>query len=1110
MSMPVVPPRPSRPQDKSPSQTDGDAPLVPPRPARSSDRSKSRSREPYARSPLNDPQSTTSIPSTELGRLNGSSHASAGPGLPRAPSVSSLPMIGQEGMEYASLEDSLAKQFSSKDEAQSPSETRNVASDLPLHAPKASASPIAAKQRIAQVTRTDSSKAAVAGVGKAHTDYEPPNRSEIPTEHARPSSTYSTERPSSAQESSVDPEQEHGIPEIGLQVPMNPMAGDVQAPTPGPSTDPLSTGVGFFNNAATPQESRRRSAQGFHVPPGSYGLHGHGVGPQDKFEQAWYQKHPDERAKEEYGAYGPALSSERPEWAMSSDELNKLVHERAGQGPAMGASPSAIGQPPEAVGYQVSAEYASRMHSPQLDSFSSKKRTSRTSSQTHAESPLRRASFADDDMRSGNALESEGDDDHFHVKPPPRRVEKVGGAGYDPPTEDLGPEGGNTDEQGGWIHERGVGTPILASDEIKKHPAAEYMQPAVSPAQQLREDDYNQSGGDSDHVPTYHSRKKSSGSRSRPSSRPTSLHSHHGLSRFISQDEAGTGTPLEEIEEYEPLFKDDEKDAGRKPVTVADKMRKRPDLDSHRFPSKDIWEDTPTSLQLHTTVETPEQEAAKAVQSQGGKSAAAAFESPEKELARKGEITEPERLDFLSDPTTGLAKPKFKERLQHEDDGHGRPGLGVRFPSQDVWEDTPDSLRLETTVGEQMEAQKVSTAPSVPARPTRSKEEGAGSQPSIPPRPQRIKPKQAEAVSPTGDQQGPGIPAKAKPQIPPRPGRTKPETGITAEPPASTAELPAKAKPAVPARPAAGSSKFASIKAGFMNDLNNRLQRGPEAEKPVEEHKTIQAEEKLPLNDARKGRARGPARRKPASSPSPLAESVMTPAQAAKPTLTISKPQTLWSISDSGEFDVLVPEITPTPAGGTALSRKTTAQSLSEIPTASPLARNTAGESLQPRSETPKISAGALASPANAEADARARDEESGVKKSLQEFEVQRIGHAGDVPEVPDVGDDTGASAATEAAADEKPTANTTIARSETKNEEKESAPPIGETEAQKEDIGAPLAPQASDYKTSPASDETAKEVLDKEEQRLSAPEEQVAGVTGKGSDTGADGVQGA
>ena len=709
----------------------------------------------------------------------------------------------------------------------------------------------------------------------------------------------------------------------------------------------------------------------------------------------------------------------------------------------------------------------------QPGSLSSKKRTSRTSSQTHAESPLRKTSFADDSGRSGNALESEGDDDHVHVMPPPRRFDKVGGAGYDPPTEDLGPEGGNTEEQGGWIHERGTGTPILASDEIRKHPAAEYMQPAVSPAQQMREDEYYQSGGDSDHVPTYHSRKKSSGgSRSRPSSRPTSFHSHHGLSRFISHDESGTGTPLEEIEEYEPLFKDDEKDLGRKPVTAADKMKKRPDLDSHRFPSKDIWEDTPTSLQLHTTVETPEQEAAKAAQSQSSKGAASAFEHPDKELARKGEITEPERLDFLSDPATGLAKPKFRERLQHEDDGHGRPGVGVRFPSQDVWEDTPDSLRLETTVGEQMETQKASAAPFVPARPTRSRE-GAAAQPSIPLRPQRARPEQGEVVSPTLDQQAPGIPAKAKPQIPPRPSKTKPEMVSPTEASGSTAEPAAKTKPAVPARPAAGSSKFASIKAGFMNDLNSRLQRGPDAQKPTEEETPTQPEEKLPLADARKSRARGPARRKPAASPSPLAD-VMTPAHPSKPTLRPSKPQTLFSISDTGALDVLVPEIVPTPAP----SRKTTAHSLSEIPTASPLARNTAGESLQPRSETPKIAAGALASGANAEADTRAREEESGAKRGLTEFEVQRIGHAGDVPEVPDVDDEMGSASKT--AVDEKSTANTTASPSESREE-------VGRTEAQKEDIGAPLTPQASDYTTPPAGDETAEEVLEKEEQKVAA-----------------------
>jgi hypothetical protein len=111
---------------------------------------------------------------------------------------------------------------------------------------------------------------------------------------------------------------------------MYPNAGDVQAPTPSNSVPPPSTGIGYFNNGGMPtgrNHSRTKSGREvFQGPPDSYGLHGHGVNKKDPLEKAWYDKHPDDHAREAKGVYGPAIQEGRKEWALSSDELNKLVH----------------------------------------------------------------------------------------------------------------------------------------------------------------------------------------------------------------------------------------------------------------------------------------------------------------------------------------------------------------------------------------------------------------------------------------------------------------------------------------------------------------------------------------------------------------------------------------------------------------------------------------------------------------------------------------------------------------------------------------------------------------------------------------------------------------
>lgn len=327
MSAPVIPQRPARSQDQSTHSTNTlDAPVVPPRPSRHFERSQSPThRDAYTRSPLNDSPFTSKKP---FGGIYGNNDEE------RLASVSSLPLVGQEGMEYASFDSAFPAAQNAATNAAAPTQTRNVGGDLPLHAPKPSVSAATARSQIATVTRTDSNYASTLGVGKSTADSEeldhsPRRQSSSKPSPRRISQNYSPDMFSakSRPESINDHEQEHGIPHFGLHVPMYPNAGDVQAPSPAPFS-PQPTGVGFFNDASRTGSGhgRRKSAQGF-GPPGSYGLHGHGVSAQDQFEKAWYTKHPDEMTKEQEGAYGPGMAQSRGQWALSSEELNKIVRE---------------------------------------------------------------------------------------------------------------------------------------------------------------------------------------------------------------------------------------------------------------------------------------------------------------------------------------------------------------------------------------------------------------------------------------------------------------------------------------------------------------------------------------------------------------------------------------------------------------------------------------------------------------------------------------------------------------------------------------------------------------------------------------------------------------
>lgn len=582
--------------------------------------------------------------------------------------------------------------------------------------------------------------------------------------------------------------------------------------------------------------------------------------------------------------------------------------------------------------------------------------------------------------RTESALESENEDDEIHVDAPAFRISKYTGNGYDPPKEDLGPLGGNTDSEGGWIQETGYGVPILASDEVAKEPGSEYLQPAVSPVQERRGSNHY-TGVDSDAPPSYQSghRNKSrsgSASNSRPSSRPGSIHgSIPGLSRLISHDEReDMHTPLEDVDEYEPLFPEED-DKESRSIAATERFNRRENL-KRRFPSQDIWEDTPNSLQLQATVETPEP--VEELQTSVAKEGTAISESPETEALRKGEIGEEERAKLIPKEER-LAKSSFKPHLREES---SRPGSKQRFPSRDIWEDSPDSARLETTVEEPQseetkspldegikagalvltsgrpdkivggnddgngspsegpEAQK----PNISQKPLTSeilgKSTDAGSQsiPNVPARPVRrlhqvspsdivsplsktsaeTSPTDSKQSSPSEVRKAPVLPDRPKPQIPARPpksaSRDASETSplsrtISAsstgsgDPQGLTSPPAPKPKPVLPSRPIGG--KIASLKAGFLSDLDKRLQVGPQAPKAQEKSQVgpETEEEKAPLADARKGRAKGPARRKPAP-PSTTAAAV--PEETSKQDgskWVIQEPWTVWQTEDDGTIN---------------------------------------------------------------------------------------------------------------------------------------------------------------------------------------------------------------
>ncbi|KEY69145.1 hypothetical protein S7711_04928 [Stachybotrys chartarum IBT 7711] len=798
---PAIPPRPSRSADKDLSS--GPVPKIPPRPiGKHLERSVSPNADRFAPSPLNEGIIAKSLKGSHLNPYFSHDGKAEDP-IERAGSVN-MPSVGEEGAEYSAVTEELDHEQKAASRAASPEQTRTVAHDLQLHAPKPSLPAKSAKQRVSAVTRTDSDKAASYGFGRSVEDrpifYDSAKK--------RTSSVFSNG--SEGQQT----EDEHGIPEIGQRVPMNPNLGDVQAPSPGPGSENVGR-----------RHHRKHSSRS--LPPGSYGLHGHGVASQDKLDKAYYEKHPELLEREHH----TPLHDRQNDFALSSSDLNKIVRDTASRASGMGVSADYKATPTDEAAFQATEEYASRISSPRPASTAPKATTSSHLSQTFKAEVI------------------DSDDDTIHVE------------------DSKHPECRSYGESGdaGAEHDDDYTAPILAADEVGKHTGGYLQQPAVHPGPERR--------GSAFEIEEPHSL---------PTSRP-------GSTQLIQTPREFDSTPLEDVKEYEPLFSEDAKQAREKQESPDESKIRR------HFPSKDIWEDAPNSVHFTAEVSTPDvEEPTRRKSSTHAQmrpiTPAQAFAMHQEELAEKEAKGPTHTFLSLSEdkPSWAAHQPHLKAE---------RPSSARRFPSRDIWEDVPESHLHQATLSGSPPREE--SKPEIPARP--SKTSDSSERPAIPDRP---KPKQnlAEEAS----KSRPTVSDKPKPQLPARP--TKSLSGDSKD-----GDAP-KAKPPVPSRPVGG--KIAALQAGFMSDLNKRLQIGPQApkkEEPADEQEAAEEKEKVPLSDARKGRARGPQRRAPAKSPAP-ASSVET-TKPAIPTFTFSTPLTTWTIHpEDGNVAVLEGGIEASPA----------------------------------------------------------------------------------------------------------------------------------------------------------------------------------------------------
>ncbi|EQL01086.1 hypothetical protein OCS_03195 [Ophiocordyceps sinensis CO18] len=583
---------------------------------------------------------------------------------------------------------------------------------------------------------------------------------------------------------------------------MNPHLGDVQAPSPGPGAT--------SDGANKKHHGRKHSARG--LPPGSYGLHGHGVASQDKLDKAYYQKHPDVLEREQH----TPLHDRQNDFAMSSTDLNKLVRDTASRQSAPGMA-ELHGTPCEEVAFQASEEYTSRISS------------------------SRPASVVPSQMAVTHSDATAPDAEH------PIHVDDA----RHPEFYSCGNEDNVAAEE-----EHEYSAPILAPDQVNKDPSAQLQQPAIHPYLERRD----------------------SLEAEESSSRPTSRLGHNRAPSY-QRPEFGS-TPLEDVKEYEPLFSEEVKEE-RQRQEPADENHLR-----HHFPSRDVWEDAPSSVHYTAEVSTPErpEQIMRRPSTQHEDrpiTPAQAFAQYQERLAEKEATGRTNSLPISEE------KPTWISHQPHLSPQKVGKCSANRFPSRDVWEETPESQLQEAIVsGSPTDGDNPDSAARLAKKSSDPSET-----PAIPDRPKLRQSSGDNSVKPR-----PPVSDKPKPHVPPRPTKSSP--GDSKDAPTS------KSKPAVPSRPVGG--KIAALQAGFMSDLNKRLQLGPQAprKEDIAEDEVVEEEEKAPLSDARKGRARGPQRRAPAAK-APAAATSSPAAKASAITLTFSIPQTSWSLDpDDGDIAV--------------------------------------------------------------------------------------------------------------------------------------------------------------------------------------------------------------
>ncbi|KAF3188156.1 hypothetical protein TWF225_003922 [Orbilia oligospora] len=247
----------------------------------------------------------------------------------------------------------------------------------------------------------------------------------------------------------------------------------------------------------------------------------------------------------------------------------------------------------------------------------------------------------------------------------------------------------------------------------------------------------------------------------------------------------------------------------------------------------------------------------------------------------------------------GTAPPRAPSRPKLD-----KQASSQRFPSKDVWEDAPESSHATYEVEE--EEQKPDPDYYDPAKnkiteksvETEVPKETPVSPPVVPTRPTKRVP--TDETSLEGSKAAPAVPER--PKVPPRPIRKigEPTSADSSSPPEdSRAPPPPKPKPVIPGRVGGG---IAALRANFMSDLNSRLSKGPVAPKKEEPAAEPEPKEREPLEDVRKTRARGPAKRKPsAAAGATPAAGTEAPATAHVPKLTFSSIITVYSIGDDYE-----------------------------------------------------------------------------------------------------------------------------------------------------------------------------------------------------------------